>query len=102
MYGFCIGGEYHHVENTYVTLVCTYGIVGLGLFLLYLFNMLIHYARAFFNDHDGIYVFGICLILIYLLHMYTLDTFIVYTLSFGFSFFYTVINKRDLQLVRQK
>lgn len=32
MYGFCIGGEYHYVENTYVALICTYGIAGLGLF----------------------------------------------------------------------
>lgn len=100
MYGFCIGGEYHYVENTYVALICTYGIAGLGLFLVYLFDMLLRYVRIFFNEHDEKYLFGICLVLIYLLHMYTLDTFLVYTMSFGFGFFNMVIDKGNPQLHR--
>lgn len=97
MYGFCIGGEYHYIENTYVSMLCTYGLLGLGMFLLYLANLLIQYIRAFFDNHNEIYVFGICLVLIYLLHMYTLDTLIIYTMSFAFSFFYTIISRGVMQ-----
>ena len=93
MYGFCIGGEYHYVENMYVALICTYGIAGLGLFLVYLFDMLLRYVRIFFKEHDEKYLFGICLVLIYLLHMYTLDTFLVYTMSFGFGFLIRLLIK---------
>lgn len=62
--------------------------------------MLLRYVRIFFKEHDEKYLFGICLVLIYLLHMYTLDTFLVYTMSFGFGFFNTVIDKGSPQLHR--
>lgn len=94
MYGFCIEGEYHHIENTYVSLLCTYGILGISVFLTYLGKIAWGYIKGFYKTRDAMYGFGICTILIYLLHMYTLDTFIVYTMTFGFSFFYTIIDKK--------
>ncbi len=94
MYGFCIGGEYRHIENTYVSLLCTYGIVGLVTFLIYLGKAAWGYLKGFWKTHDALCGFGICVILIYLLHMYTLDTLIVYTLTFGFNFFYVMTGKK--------
>lgn len=93
MFGFCIGGQYRYIENTYVSILCTYGVLGLGMFLSYVGNIVYRYIKSFLIERNELYIFGICLVLIYLLHMYTLDNLITYTISFGFAFFYTVVNK---------
>ena len=94
MYGFCADGEFHLIENTYISLLCTYGILGLGIFLVYLVGIGCRYIKGFLENNSELYLFGICLILIYLLHMYTHDNLTVYTMTFAFSFFYALINKR--------
>ena len=93
MYGFNLNGEYHHIENTYVSMICTYGILGLGMFLFFIFRNTGILIYRYWKEKKAVSLFGVCCFLIYMFHMYTLDVLIIYTMTFGFALFYAYIEK---------
>lgn len=79
------------IENTYYGFLLRYGIVGLVCLILYFSSLILEIVRKYINPFVAI------MILVYCLHLYTLDVFYTPTLCYAFPFFlnYFLGDRRD-------
>lgn len=97
MYGYYDWiNSYNNIENMYVTMYCAFGLVGI---ITWIFMWIIFLKKDFlkilkYRDRDML--MSICLIIVYLIHMYTLDTMIVYTITLNFALFYASTHENKI------
>lgn len=89
-YGYISSNEVFPIENTYRITFLMYGIVGVCSLIIFLIDWFIKMCQRVRTEwHSGI--FGMCLLVVFTFHMYTLDIYLLYTLFFAMALFYSYI-----------
>lgn len=95
MYGYYSDtNPYRLVENTYISIYCSLGIIGLGLWVCFFLKTLIFNFLTYikYRSNRNLYLFMVTIVI--LCHMYTLDVHVCYTIYFSYALFYTFCLKR--------
>ena len=89
MYGYFSGrNPYRLVENTYISIYCSMGIIGLLLWILYFVKNLSYNIWLYLKYQRNSNIFLALITIVILCHMYTLDVQICYTIYFSYALFY--------------
>lgn len=102
-YGYIPGNTAFPVENTYRITFLMYGVVGLCSMMAFLVRWFIIMCRLH-RQKQYYGIFGICLLVVFTFHMYTLDIYLMYTLYFGVALFYSYImheTKKQIVVVEE-
>ena len=86
-YGFNSGSLDFPIENTYVMTFVVYGIIGVVAMAIFFGNML-YKNISIFRKNSKLCVLNLCILMTFMLHMYTLDLYLSYTLYFSYALFY--------------
>lgn len=89
-YGYISGSDAFPVENTYRITFLMYGIVGVCSMMIFLIDWFMRMCLKIRSEwHSGI--LGMCLLVVFTFHMYTLDIYLLYTLYFAMALFYSYL-----------
>lgn len=89
MYGYySVTNPYRLVENTYISIYCSMGLIGLFLWIFYfLKNLLVNFV-LYLRTHNNKNLLLFLITIVVLCHMYTLDIPFCYTIYFSYALFY--------------
>lgn len=100
VYGYIKNGFYP-IENTFVITFLMYGAIG-TLGMVGFFVQMLYFALGRLNRFQTKNsVFFVCVIVVFLMHMFTLDLYMCYTLYFSLTFFIAYCYNKEKKIERQ-
>lgn len=91
--GFYTFNKIQLIENTYVSTYVMYGLIGLIGMSLFWVKTSFYYAKKCLKKERGLFGLSVCII--YMLHMVTLDLYLLYMLVFPIGLFFNYTIQQD-------